>query len=273
MSPAPPAAPRVFALLGDPVAHSLSPRLQNAAFAAAGVDATYRTIRVAPGELVRQLRALAEAGGGGNITAPYKQLAVQALDTAAEAVSRTGAVNTFWRGPGGVQGDNTDVAGFRDALVHHAIDLAGRPVLLLGAGGAAAAVLAALLEAGSEVTIVNRSPERSQRLLAQLSAVNRVRQAASPPAEPFSAVINATSLGMQLADPLPLAIGRLPERAVVLDLVYTPGTTAWVRAARAAGHAAFDGTEMLLHQAAAAFSLWMGRPAPLEVMRAALADR
>lgn len=263
---------RRYALLGDPVARSRSPRIHNAAFAATGIAARYDALRLEPDQVVARLRELAAAGGGGNITAPYKQLAVAALDAPSPAVVRTGAVNTFWGGPHGVHGDNTDVVGFRDALAHYRLIVAGRPVLLLGAGGAAAGVLLALLQGDAEVTIVNRSPERARALAERLGAGDRVRLAAAAPAADFAAVVNATSLGMRPADPLPLPIGGLPAGAAVVDLVYAPDATPWVRAARAAGHLAFDGGEMLLRQAAASFALWTGLPAPLEVMRTALEE-
>jgi len=268
-----PAAPRIYALLGDPVERSGSPRIQNAAFAATGLAAEYRALRVTPAELQPTLRRLAEAGGGGNVTAPYKQLAVGALDAPSEAVRRTGAVNTFWLGERGVHGDNTDVTGFRAALAHHGVDLGGRTVLLLGAGGAAAAVLLVLLEAGAKVTISNRSAERARALLERLGAVADVALTTSVTGRHFAAVVNATSLGLRPGDPHPLPVEKLPDDAVVLDLVYAPGSTDWVRAARAAGHHAYDGGEMLLRQAAAAFSLWTGLEAPLEAMRAAQAGR
>ena len=265
----PSAGPHVYALLGDPVEHSKSARIQNAAFAACGLDLTYRAIRVTPQQLGPQLRVLAQAGGGGNVTVPHKQLAVAWIDHPSDAVCRTGAVNTFWRGPHGVHGDNTDVAGFRAAAAHHGVPLEHRRVLLLGAGGAAAAVLLALLQADARVTIVNRSAERARALAGRFAPSLPVQCATEPPLEPFDVVINATSLGMRPHDPLPLAVERLPERAAILDLVYASGVTRWVRGARAAGFVAFDGAEMLLRQAAAAFTLWTDLPAPLEVMRAA----
>jgi shikimate dehydrogenase len=268
----PPTAPLAptFALLGDPVEHSLSPRLHNAAFAAAGIAASYRSIRVGAAELVAQLRALALAGGGGNVTVPHKRLAVTALDVASPMVRRTGAVNTFWLGPGGVHGDNTDVAGFHAALAHHDVHIEQQPVLLLGAGGAAAAVLLALLQAGSTVTIVNRSAYRARELIDRMTGLGVARWAEVAPPEPFAAVVNATSLGLRPDDPHPLPVARVPDGAAVIDLVYSRGGTSWVRAAAAAGRPAFDGAEMLLRQAAAAFTIWTGLPAPLEAMRTAL---
>lgn len=270
-TPAPGAAgSRTFAILGDPVAHSRSPAIHNAAFAACGVDARYRTLRVDARRLGRALRALAEAGGGGNVTVPHKESAVRWLDRASDAVRRTGAVNTFWGAADGVCGDNTDVAGFREAAAFHGIELAGCHVLVIGAGGAAAAVLSVLLDAGSRVTLVNRTPARAAALAARLAGESRVRCADRPPRAGFDLIVNATSLGLGALDPHPLGIEQLPPGAVLFDLVYLPGGTSWVRDAARAGFRAYGGGEMLLRQAAAAFTLWTGLPAPLEVMRRAL---
>lgn len=266
--------PAPFALLGDPVEHSLSPRLHNAAFRALGLDAHYRTHRVGPERLPRLARALAAAGGGGNVTLPHKQRIIAALDAPSAPVLATGACNTFWCGPGGVHGENTDVEGFRLAAAHHDVQLRGRRALLLGAGGAAAAVIAALLAADArEVTVWNRTLARAEALAARFAASGRVRAAAQLPPGDFDLVINATSLGLAPADPLPLAVDSLTSAADVLDLVYAPGGTRWVRAVRERGGRAFDGAEMLLRQAAAAFRCWTGREAPLEVMREALFSR
>jgi shikimate dehydrogenase len=267
----PAATTRVFALLGDPVAHSLSPRFQNAALAALGLDGVYTALRCAAADLPGLLRGLARAGGGGNVTVPHKALAARSVDVPGEAVARTGACNTFWLEDGLVHGDNTDVEGVRGAL--HA--LLGRPpagasVLLLGAGSAAAAVLSALADDGAErVLIANRTAARAEALAAHFRGDLRIDVAAAPPVDGrYDLAIHATSLGLHPGDPLPPA----PAADAALDLVYAPGETAWVRAMRARGVPAADGREMLLCQGAAAFRRWWGIDAPLDAMRAALAD-
>jgi shikimate dehydrogenase len=268
-------ATRVFALLGDPVAHSLSPVLQNAAFRAADVDGVYVALRCDSAALPGLMDALGRAGGGGNVTLPHKEQAARVVAHPTEAVVRTGACNTFWLEDGRVRGDNTDVAGFRaavDALL--GAPPAGANVLLLGAGGAARAGLWSLLAAGASVTIANRSADRARALQARFDPDGRrVRTAAPADADGrgFDVVVNATSLGLRDTDPLPLDPDRLAGAGAVLDLVYRPAGTELVRAAKRRGIRAADGTVMLLHQGAAAFERWWRRPAPVDAMRAALA--
>ncbi len=267
---------RLLALLGDPVAHSLSPAMQNAAFRAAGVDGVYLPLRVGEEDLVGLLRGIARAGGGGNVTLPHKALAARALERPLPAVIRTGACNTFWLEGGEIHGDNTDVEGFRRALR----TLLGRPpegarVLLLGAGGAARAVVHALVEDGVEgIWIRNRSQGRA-RALAEEVGEGRARWESGPPEglPPMDVVVNATPLGLQPGDPLPLAPEGLPPgEPVCLDLAYARDETPWVRALRAHGVPAADGREMLVQQGAAAFERWWGQGAPVEVMRMALTE-
>lgn len=277
MTAAPTSATRLIALLGDPVAHSLSPVFQNAAFRAAQVDGVYLALRCAPGELPGLLSGLALAGGGGNVTLPHKELAARTVARRTGAVEATGACNTFWREGGEVWGDNTDVAGF-SAAVEALLGAppAGARVLLLGAGGAARAALASLGAAGArEVVVSNRSPGRAAALVERFASSRArlsVAPSPAPPAgEPFDLVVNSTSLGLRASDPLPLPLDGSPPFRAALDLVYSPGETAWVRELRARGIPAADGAEMLLRQGAAAFERWWGREAPLEAMRTALA--
>jgi shikimate dehydrogenase len=277
------AATRLIALLGDPVAHSLSPAFQNAAFRAAGVDGAYLALQCGAADLPGLLLGIARAGGAGNVTVPHKALAARTVELPTREVERTGACNTFWLEGGRVCGDNTDVAGFR-AAVHALVgDPAGMRVLLLGAGGAARAAVAALLDDGVDaIHLLNRTPARAAELLEAFPAsgagmttsgattLQVVQAATSLRAERFDLVVNATSLGLRTDDPLPLTFDAVGEFGAALDLVYAPGETRWVREARAQGIPAADGIEMLLHQGAAAFERWWGRPAPLEAMRAAL---
>lgn len=273
--PIPTAATRLIALLGDPVAHSLSPRFQNAAFRAAGVDGVYLALRCDADRFPALLRGIALAGGGGNVTVPHKERAAGCVERRTEAVLRTGACNTFWLEDGQVCGDNTDVAGVR-AAVHALVGSpAGARVLLLGAGGAARGALAALLDDGvASVHLLNRTPARADALRAAFGSpatLRTVPAAESLHAERFDLVINATSLGLHASDPLPLPFEAVGGIGAALDLVYAPGETRWVREARARGLLAADGLEMLLQQGAAAFERWWGRPAPIEAMRAAVA--
>ena len=269
------ASSRLLALLGDPVAHSASPAMQNAAFRASGVNGVYVALGCDGEDLPGLLRGIARAGGGGNVTLPHKERAVGLLDEPSEAVRRTGACNTFWGDEDGkVHGDNTDVEGFRRALEAFAPESAkGRRVLLLGAGGAARAVLVALLEAGAErVVLLNRTPERA-RAVARRIGGERARVAAEPAdvkGMAFGLVVNATRLGLAPEDPSPFDLDLLGDVDAAMDLVYAREPTAFVREAEARDVPASDGREMLVQQGAVAFERWWGKEAPVEVMREAL---
>ncbi len=270
------AATRLVALLGDPVDHSLSPRFQNAAFRAAGVDGVYLALRCSARAFPELLGAIARAGGAGNVTLPHKALAARAIESATAAVQRTGACNTFWLEDGRICGDNTDVAGVRAAVQALIGSPADARVLLLGAGGAASAALCALLDdriAG--VTVLNRTVDRARALAEMFGEDPRIHVAGAVGdlhGERYDLVINATSLGLHSEDPLPLDLEGPVHVGAALDLVYSPSETAWVHEARRRGIVAADGREMLVAQGAAAFERWWGRPAPIAAMRQALAD-
>lgn len=277
MSGAPTAATRLFALLGDPVSHSLSPTFQNAALRALGLDAVYVALRCAADDVPGLLRGIARGGGGGNVTVPHKATAAAAADRPSDAVVRTGACNAFWLEDGAVHGDNTDVAGVLEAV--RALlgrSPGGARVLLLGAGGAASAAVCALADAGAErIVIANRTAERAESLAERFRAPGvRIDAAASVDAlagDRFDLAINSTSLGLKPGDPLPLdPDAPAPAVGAALDLVYAAGETRWVHAMRARGLPAADGKEMLIQQGAAAFRRWWGMDPPLDVMRAAL---
>lgn len=268
------AATRVYAVLGDPVHHSLSPPMQNAAFREAGVDGVYVALRCGPEACTGLIRALARAGGGGNVTLPHKSLAASVVDLPSGSVVRTGACNTFWEDGGVIHGDNTDVEGFSRAVETL---MGARPenasVLLLGAGGAARAVTVALLDGGVRVvTIANRSTPRA-RVLASVMEDDRVRvlnAVEDALGGSYDLLVNATSLGLRPTDPAPMSLGQMGAVGWVLDLVYAPDGTALVREARSRGIPAADGTEMLVQQGAAAFRRWWGNEPCLEAMRRAV---
>lgn len=268
---------RVFALLGDPVSHSLSPTIQNAAMADMEMDGVYVALRAGAEEMVGFMRGLARSGGGGNITLPHKEKAATVLDASSPAVKRTGACNTFWEEDGKIHGDNTDVAGFARALEAF---LGGPPegltVLVLGAGGAARAGLVALIDGGvEEVHLLNRSRDRA-RVVARRIGGAKVRvldSAREVDGKAFDLVVNATRLGLQPDDPLPLDLRRLARAGGVVDVVCRAGSTPFVDLARTLGIRATDGSEMLVQQGAVAFERWWGRGPSLRVMRAALERR
>ena len=268
---------RVFALLGDPVSHSLSPTVQNAAMADLELDGVYVALRTGADELVGFMRGLARSGGGGNITLPHKEKAATVLDVSTPAVKRTGACNTFWLADGKIHGDNTDVAGFSLALETF-LDgpPAGLRVLVLGAGGAARAGLLALVEGDAEeIHLRNRTRDRARVVARRIGGakVRVVDHARDLEGKSFDLVVNATRLGLQPNDCLPLELNRLSRVGGVLDVVCRSGATPLVEAARDLGIRAADGSEMLIQQGAEAFERWWGRKPSLRVMRAALERR
>jgi shikimate dehydrogenase len=269
------ATTRVLTLLGDPISHSASPEVQNAAFQAAGVDGIYVAVRCASDDLVGFMKGLARAGGGGNVTLPHKEKAASLLDVRSEAVRQTGACNTFWGDEEGrLHGDNTDVDGFRRALrAFIGGNARGMRVLLLGAGGAARAALLGLLEEGSdEVLIFNRTQDRA-RAVARRIGGDRTRVVPvlrELERESFDLVVNATRLGLDTNDPSPLDLKILQRAGAAMDLIYGRHVTPFVRSAEAAGVRSTDGREMLVQQGAASFERWWGREAPIDAMRAAV---
>lgn len=268
---------RVLALLGDPVEHSASPRMQNAAIDHAGLDGVYVALRCAADDVVGLMRGLARAGGGGNVTLPHKERAAGMLDVASDAVRRTGACNTFWGDDEGrLHGDNTDVAGFRRALAAFLPGSAsGARVLLLGAGGAARASLLGLIEEGAEeIVLFNRTLERA-RAVARRIGGRHARVAQSPEdleGQDFDLVVNATSLGLDADDPSPLDFTVLDRAGAAMDLVYAPEPTPFLRAAAERSVRSTDGREMLVQQGVASFELWWGKAADAAVMRSALLE-
>ncbi len=272
--------PRAVALLGDPVDHSLSPAIHEAAFGALDLNARYVAVRTLEPELPGLLRAFARSGGG-NVTVPHKVAARELVDRATGAARRTGACNCFWTdGDGAIHGDNTDVEGFRLAMEawEEAPPLEGAGVLLLGAGGAARAVATACVDAGVErLEIRNRTHSRARDLAERLGGQDAgvtARELGEGPGRagtdggPYDLVVNATSLGLGPDDPLPVDLGRTAARAA-FDLVYGPDGTPWTRHAREEGVPSVDGLEMLVRQAGLSLRRWFDVEPPLEVMRSA----
>ncbi len=265
-----------YALLGDPVEHSPAPAIYRAAFRDLGVDATFMSRVVTVSELASVMREVA-ATGGGNVTLPHKLPAAATLDTPSSSVLRTGACNCFWSGPeGSLYGDNTDVGGVLTAVhrLERSCDLRlrGARCLVLGAGGAARAVLAALSEGGAAAAeILNRTREKAHGVAAELELGEMailVLGGGGDVTGPYDLVVNATSLGLRPTDPLPADLSGFGAGAA-LDVVYGVGGTPWVRHARALGLPAADGLDMLVAQAELSIRNWLGLVAPVEVMRRA----
>lgn len=274
--------PTRLVLLGTPVAQSLSPTFQNVALDIAGLPLRYEALDVPAGLLDSTLAQLSLEGAAGNVTIPHKIAVHDRCAVLTPIASRAGAVNTFWFDDGTLHGDNTDVGGFRAAVDEL---LGGAPlpstVILLGAGGAAAAVCTAAEQWGAKsVRVVARSRGTAHRLAARfpglvsivdqadaLVAEDRAGARAARKGATVPLVVNATPLGAADDDPLPIEIASLPAGAAVLDLVYRRGETRLVREARAAGHRAADGLTMLLEQGALSFERWFGLAPDRAAMR------
>ncbi len=266
---------RVAGVIGDPVRHSASPALHNAAYAALGLDYVYVAFPVPAGRGADAVRAMPVLGLVGlNVTMPHKADAARACDDLSTDARALGAVNTVVLRPDGrVFGDSTDGEGFLRSLHDDGVDPAGRSVVVLGAGGAARAVVLALGRAGAHVVVAARRDDaaRDAAELAPGGEGRGVDGLASCVAS-FDIVVNATPLGMRGESP-PFDPDALTPRHAVVDLVYHPAETPLLAAARARGvRVASNGLGMLIHQAALAFRAMTGHEAPLEAMRAALAQ-
>lgn len=263
-------------VIGDPVAHSLSPAMQQPAFDAFAIPAIYERWPTPASELAERVAGLREPDVlGANVTVPHKVAVMALLDEVSPLARRAGAVNTIVNRDGRLAGDNTDIHGFATSVGEVCRNPRSRSTLVLGAGGAARAVALALEAMGVErIVIANRDPARAERLVADLAPtllhpIAATEAALKPELRRTSLLINATSLGWRAGES-PLAeeqIALLPRNALVVDLTYRD--TDLLLAARARGLRTLDGLSMLVHQGARAFELWTGNAAPVELMRSA----
>jgi len=264
--------------MGFPVAHSLSPRLHNFWLDRYGIDGAYVPLPVAPEHFSSALRSLAQLGFAGvNVTVPHKEAAFAAADETDDLAKRIGAINMLTFKDGRIFGRNTDAFGFRESLREAAPSWSakGAKAVVLGAGGAARAVVAALIDEGAAVTVANRTRSRAEALTASIGGMaadwdNRARLLAGA-----DLLVNTTVLGMEGKDALDLDLGALPKSALVADIVYVPLETKLLVEARRRGNTAVDGLGMLLHQARPAFAAWFGREPEVtaELRRHVLAGR
>jgi shikimate dehydrogenase len=256
--------------MGWPVTHSRSPALHNFWIDEHGIDGAYVPLAVRPEHLAQALRALPALGFRGcNLTLPHKQAALSIVDRVDPLARRIGAMNTVVvAADGSLEGSNTDVFGFRENLRERAPDWSASagPAIVLGAGGAARAIVTALIEARvEEIRLVNRTLARAERLADDLTSP-ATRITIHPWNERDSVqrdsglLVNTTSLGMTGEPELDLELTHLPQRAVVVDIVYVPLETALLAAARQRGHPTVDGLGMLLHQGRPGFEAWFGSP-------------
>jgi len=261
-------------VVGHPIAHSRSPKIHGHWLKRYGIDGSYAPLDVAPADFGDFLKGLAAGGfAGGNVTIPHKEAAFALAERRDEAAAAIGAVNTLWFEEGRLVGGNTDAHGFAANLDERAPGWAANgPALVLGAGGAARAVIHALKQRGvTEIRIVNRTMERARELADRFGAgVSAHPLAAAVEFLPETGLlINTTSLGMGGKGELPIDPSAMPDAAIVTDIVYVPLETPLLAAARARGLKTVDGLGMLLHQAAPGFELWFGiRPQVTPELRA-----
>jgi shikimate dehydrogenase len=274
---------QILGVIGDPVTHSLSPVMHNAALAEMGMDYVYIPLPIAIENLGMATAGLMaiDAVKGFNLTIPHKQEIIPLLAQVSEIAQTVGAVNTVKRVGDNLVGTNTDVEGFLVPLRKLARNWQNTPVLILGSGGAARAVVVACIELGCQVVhVVGRDKVKMKRFQAQMtqqigSYSLRVHTWASLDnlLEVAGLVVNATPIGMSNESESPLRkeqLQLLPDNAIAYDLIYTPRPTKFLRLAGERNLVTIDGLEMLLHQGALALEYWLDRPAPVEVMWQAL---
>ena len=271
---------RIVGIFGDPIAHTRSPVMQNAAFQACNLPYVYVPYLVRPRELsraVQGIRALNLAGI--NVTVPHKERIVRYLDSLSEEAKLCGAVNTIVNREGHLFGDNTDGRGFLQSLQEYGLSPKQGEIVLIGAGGSARAVLVSLLRTGyGPITIVNRTVDNAKSLVRNYRNLGKTNVRALPLEtlqnpqllKRASLIINSTSVGLHGEDFFPLAYEATPRNCIFYDLLYRSKPTSFLYGAQKVHRTILDGREMLLHQGALAFSLWTGVLAPLRIMKQAL---
>lgn len=277
-------------IFGDPVAHSLSPQMQNAALQACEIDMQYARFHIRANEVRSALRFLRELDFiGVNITVPHKIAALTQIDEADEFASRVGAVNTIRVRDEKLIGSNTDGEGFLHAVrSEFSVDVRDLRVMIIGAGGGTGCAIAwqCALENCERLVLINRTYEKAQALadqlrtyfagprvlgpVARLEAVSLEEAALRAQLADIDLIVNATPLGMNLSDRSPIPARLLAPHHMVFDCVYGPSKTSLLRAADEAGGRGANGLSMLLHQGAPSFSIWFDREAPIDAMRKAL---
>lgn len=274
---------QVCAVIGDPIKHSLSPIIQNAAFDYLNLDFVFLAFQVKAADLKKSIEGIRRLGLHGlNVTMPHKSAVIECLDEVNSTVKFLGSVNTILNRDGILSGYNTDGIGALNALKENGVAIPGKKVLLLGAGGAAKAIAFALVPEVGELTILNRSAKKAESFAETLErkfSPKVVGGKLSPVAieenlRNSDVLINATSAGMKPSSNQSLVAQQwLRSDLVVMDIVYDPVETKLAKDAKAAGAGVISGVEMLIYQGAASFEIWTGRTAPIEVMRKAALNR
>ncbi|MBV8094560.1 MAG: shikimate dehydrogenase [Acetobacteraceae bacterium] len=251
---------RVAGVIGWPVGHSRSPRLHGFWLDRYRIDGAYVPLAVKPEHFSVTIRGLVAAGFAGvNVTIPHKEAAFAVCDAVGESARKAGAVNTLVFRDGRIDGANSDISGFLENLHAHNVDPKAGPALILGAGGAARAIVVALQQEGVPLTIANRARDRAEALARDFSGLKVIDWSARDQAiADYALIVNTTALGMEGQPDLSLDLSLASNRAAVADLVYVPLETPLLAAARARGLRTVEGLGMLLHQARPGFAAWFG---------------
>jgi len=265
----PTAITRIAAVIGDPVRHSLSPRLHNAGFAALGLDWFYVACPVAKGQAAQAIEAMRTLGIEGlSVTMPHKKSVAVAVDDLSPTAAKLGAVNCVRRDGDWLVGENTDGVGFVDSLRSQLqMDPDGLTIVIVGAGGAARSIALAMAEHGAQVGIFNRTARSAEEVVEIVGAASSVVQEEA--IRDADVIVNATPLGMS-NDSLPFDPSLLSKGQSLIDLIYEPEKTALLVEAESLGVKTLNGVGMLLHQAGAQFQLWTGCEPPLKEMAQAV---
>ena len=264
---------KTYAVIGDPIDHSLSPNIHNAAFRELGLDCTYIAYRIPKGELEEGIESLKKIKiSGFNVTIPHKVEMIKFLDVVNDDCKIIGATNTVSNDNGKLIGYNTDMDGFLDPLKRRKLDLKGSKILLIGAGGAARAITVGFVkEKAKKITIANRTLENAN-ILAQfgqkigIDATALTLNQVGDSAKDYDIIVNATSIGMT-NEPSPISTKTINAKSIVYDIVYKPINTDLIKRSKKNGATIVYGYEMLLGQAVIAFKIWHGIEAPYEVMK------
>ena len=265
-----------YAVIGDPIDHSLSPNIHNAAFRSLNLDSTYIAYRIPKGELAAGIEALkAIKIAGFNVTIPHKIEMINYLDVLDDNCNLIGAVNTVSNDDGILKGYNTDMAGFLDPIKKRNLTIKDSQVILLGTGGAARAIVTAMVkEKASKITIVNRTMENAIKLAEFAKKIGGnvdviSLQETNELISDHKFIINSTSIGMK-NEPSPISTKNINENSIVYDVVYQPMNTDLIKKSKENGATIIYGYEMLLSQAACSFEIWHKTEAPYDAMKKAL---
>jgi shikimate dehydrogenase len=270
---------KTYAVIGDPIDHSFSPALHNAAFLFMGLDCTYIAYRIPKGELEHGIEALKKINiAGFNVTIPHKVDMMRFLNETDNECKLVGATNTIVNNDGNLKGHNTDVDGFLDPIKKRKIDSKDSDVLLIGAGGAARAIIAGFSkEKARKITIANRTRQRAEEMIRFTQGLGLESdyldlESAGDVADKYRFVVNATSVGLKGIG-CPISTKNIGKESIVYDIVYVPVETPLIEQSKNQGATIIYGWEMLLAQAMKSFEIWTGRSAPYEAMKLTLLGR